>query len=1704
ADLSGLAIAERDDEAERLIRTESQAPFNLAEGPLFRARLLRLTEQNHVLLVTMHHIVSDGWSMNILVRELTTFYSTFVNDAPAALPALPVQYADFAVWQRSYLTGEVLERQLSYWQRQLQQPLPLLELPSDRRRPPVQTYRGAQHTLELSVETSRRLKEVSRQNGATAFMTLLAAFKVLLLRHTGQEDVIVGTPIAGRNRAEVEGLIGFLVNTLVMRTNLAGDPSFRELLHRVREVTLEAYQHQDLPFEKLVDALQVPRDPAHTPLFQVMFAFQNLLPNQVNVQGLEISLMDLPDETAKFDLILAAAERGEQTVGTIVYNTDLFEPATIERLADHFVTLVDAVAADPSLRLSELSLLADEERSQLLELGQNRREYPCGKTIGDLFERQVELTPDAIAVEFENTRFTYRQLNEKANQLARYLRRVGVSQDSLVGLCVERSVELISSVIGILKAGGAYLPLDPSYPQERLSAMLADAQVRVLITQESLASRLPESSAPVVLIDSDRDEIARESVANPDGVQLSPNNLAYVMYTSGSTGRPKGVSVTQRNIVRLVKQTNYAAFNPEQVFLQLAPISFDASTLEIWGALLNGARLVVMPPQAAALEELAAVLTERRITTLWLTAGLFHQMVEHHASALGSLRYLLAGGDVLSPQHVTRVLQTSSTVRLVNGYGPTETTTFACCHVMNDPDDVGDTVSIGRPIANTETYLLDQRLQLVPLGSSGELFIGGDGVARGYLNRPDLTAERFVPNPFSTEPGARLYRTGDMARYRNDGTLEFQGRRDYQVKVRGFRIELGEVEVALTEHPAVKEAVVVAHDERVGDKRLVAYLMTDEPVSPGELRSFLKDKLPDYMVPAAFVSLDEFPLTANGKIDRRALPLPEDSEQHGELTPKTPVQDMLANIWADVLDQRTPGLHDDFFEIGGHSLLATQVITRIRKAFQLELPLQELFINPTVAGLAQVIDDALKEVQGVVGPPLERVSRDRDLPLSFAQQRLWFIDQLEPNNAAYNLPVAVRLKGSLDVAALKRSLSEVLRRHEVLRTVFKLDASGPVQHALPSTEFALPVIDLSDLDPEARESDARELGLTALKRPFDLAQGPLVRAGLIKLANDEHVLHLVMHHIVGDAWSLEIFLHEVVQLYQAFRAEQPSPLPELAVQYADYACWQREWLQGEPFAKLLAYWKPRLEGAPALLELPADRPRPPVQTSRGDRHTFTIGSELTGELKRLSRREGATIFMTLLAAFQTLLSRYAGVEDIVVGADVNNRTRLETEGLIGFFINMLVLRTDLSGNPTFTELLARVRQTALGAYAHQEMPLEKLVEELQPERNLSYSPLFQVVFNFNNGSTPPPQLPDLQLSPVALDFTEVKFDLSLFMWDRAETLTGMWTYNTDLFNADRIHRMHEHFVTLLQNIVAEPEQRLNALEYLTEAEREASAAAKRKLKQANFQKFKGLRPQAIKHSRVDLIQTEMLSPDEPLPLVIRPDSEEVDLIGWAKDNLQFIDAQLAKHGALLFRDFGVSSLAGFTQFTRAISPELLDYSEPSSPRTHLQDRIYTSTEYPADQWIQLHNEMSYAHTWPRRVYFFCDQPAQEGGETPIALSRKVFELLDAKLRERFMQRKVMYVRNFGDGLDLPWQHVFHTDDKAAVAAYCRAANVEFEWNNGRLKTRQVRQAVIKHPETGETVWFNQAHAFHASTLDAAIREFLLSEKTEDEFPRNAY
>ncbi len=1428
-DLSHLEEAERKAQAEQLATEEAQQPFDLGAGPLLRARLLRLSDEQHILLFTMHHIISDGWSMGVLVREVTQLYEAYLKGEESPLAELSIQYADFAVWQREWMSGEVLERELNYWRQQLAGAPPVLELPTDKPRPAVQSFAGARHSFSLPGELAEGLRKLSRAEGATLFMTLLAGFQSLLARYSGQNDIVVGSPIAGRNRAETESLIGFFVNTLALRTDLSGDPNFRQLLARVREVCLGAYAHQDVPFEKLVEELAPERSLSHTPLFQVMFAMQNAPGSELESGELRLSAVGAEDAAsgtaAKFDLTLTAweAEGGEVECGWS-YNTEIFETETVARLTRSLLKLLAAAVECPEQPLSSLSLLSTEERHQLLvEWNDTARDYPRASAIATLFEQQAERRPDAVALVFQDDKLTYAELNRRANVLARQLRALGVGADVLVGLCVERSPEMIAALLAVLKAGGAYLPLDPAYPRERLAFMLEDAGARIVLTERGLLGALPETDAKIICLDEERPAVAGDENL---GVHVSPDNLAYVAYTSGSTGRPKGVAVSQRNVVRLVRENWFASFDEREVFLQFAPVAFDASTFEIWGALLNGARLAIMPPGVPSLEELGGALGRHEVTTLWLTAGLFHLMVDERLEDLKGVRQMLAGGDVLSVAHVRRFLREAGEgCTLVNGYGPTENTTFTCCQPLRAGDRVGNSVPLGRPIANTRVYILDERLQPVAPGAPGELCTGGDGLARGYVNRPALTAERFIPDPFSAEPGARLYRTGDLARYLADGRIEFLGRRDEQVKVRGFRIELGEIESVLAQHHALRDAAVIIKEDASGDKRLIAFLRARQEPSPSaaELRGFLLEKLPDYMIPSVFVSLETWPLTTNGKLDRKALnahevALPESSDE-AYAAPGTPAEEMLVGVWAEVLGLGRVGIHDNFFDAGGHSLLATQLMSRVRAAFGVDVPLRLLFESPTVAELARHVESALRSGAGLDAPPIVSVARTENLPLSFAQQRLWFLDQLEPGSAFYNVPTALRLTGSLDAAVLAQALSEVVRRHESLRTTFAEADGQPVQLIHPPSALALPVEDLGHLDETEREAQAQQLATEEAQQPFDLAAGPLLRVRLLRLSDEQHILLFTMHHIISDGWSMGVLIREVTGLYEAYLKGEASPLAELSIQYADFAVWQREWMSGEVLERELNYWRQQLAGAPPVLELPTDRPRPPVQSIAGARHAFLLPGELSEALRRLSREEGVTLFMTLLAAWQALLSRYSGQGEVVVGSPIAGRNRAEVEPLIGFFVNTLALRTELSGDPSFGELLRRVREVCLGAYAHQDVPFERLVEELQPERSLSHTPLFQALFTLQNHSGGALALPGLSLEALEVEDETAKFDLSLYVTDEPEQQAATIVYNSNLFDAETIGRMAGHFEQLLRAATSDRGQKVLELPLLTVAER---------------------------------------------------------------------------------------------------------------------------------------------------------------------------------------------------------------------------------------------------------------------------------------------
>jgi amino acid adenylation domain-containing protein len=1002
ADLRAFPTNSREEAALKQIWQEIQQPFHLKTGPLLRAKLWQLQDTEHLLLLVLHHIVFDEWSSGVLIRELGELYAALVEDRPVVLPELPIQYADFAHWQREWLQGAVLNDQLRYWKQQLQD-VPVLNLPGAVSHSTVhsigQGHRGASQLLELPQRLLDALEELSQQAGVTLFMTLLAAFQTLLHRYTGQTDMAIGSPIANRHRSELEDLIGFLVNSLVLRTNLAGDPTFRELLDRVREVTLSAYAHQDLPFEKLVEELQPVRSLGQNPLFQVVFALQNTPMEQLVLPGLVLSPVELEVKTARFDLEFYVWKSGENfrnlwgkgwqqsdgLRGVVVYNTDLFDETTITSLRHHFHTLLENIIANPEAHLSELLLLTTKEQENLLQRwSSNQSDYPNSICIHHLFEAQVRQRPKAIAVQFKNQfknqQFTYEELNHGSNQLAHYLQRIGVKSGTFVGICLERSAEAIAAMLAILKAGAAYVPLDPSYPPERLRFMLEDAGITVVLTQVSWADSLQTDRTTVIGLEQKWDAIAQESNQNPS-TPCTAAQLAYVIYTSGSTGTPKGVTIPHRAVNRLVRETNYVQIQPDDRVAQVANLAFDAATFEVWGALLNGAQLIGIERETIlSPTDFAQALQQQQISILFLTTALFNQTVSQNSAAFQSLKYLLFGGEMVNVDRVRSVMQGGKPQHLIHVYGPTENTTFSTWYEIKNISDNATTIPIGQPIANTQVYLLDTNLHPVPAGISGEIYLGGDGVAQGYLNRPELTTERFISseslvlsfkceeffNSNFTTQNSKLYKTGDRALYRADGNLEFLGRTDHQVKIRGFRVELGEVEAAIAQHPSIQTAVVVVH-EIDSNNQLIAYVVPKASMAPTEreLRSFLKRTLPAYMLPAAFVVLDRLPLTVNGKVDQKALPPPNLTvmgETSLSVAPTTSLEAALVELWMQLLGRKQVGIYDNFFELGGHSLLATQLVSRIRDRFQVEVPLRIVFESPTVAALAHTIAGLRREV----------------------------------------------------------------------------------------------------------------------------------------------------------------------------------------------------------------------------------------------------------------------------------------------------------------------------------------------------------------------------------------------------------------------------------------------------------------------------------------------------------------------------------------------------------------------------------------------------------------------------------------------------------------------------------------------------------------------------------------------------------------------
>ncbi|KAB0511220.1 non-ribosomal peptide synthase/polyketide synthase [Pseudomonas extremorientalis] len=1403
---------------ERLVQAEVAKPFDLQHGPLLRVKLLQLAPDDHVLVLVLHHIVSDGWSMQVMVDELVQLYVAYSQGESLHLPDLPIQYPDYALWQRSWMEAGEKERQLGYWREQLGGEQPVLELPLDHPRPAVQSYRGARLDIGLDAALVTALKALAQREGVTLFMLMLASFQTLLYRYSGQSDIRVGVPIANRNRAETERLIGFFVNTQVLKADIDGQMTFCQLLAQVKQRALEAQSHQDLPFEQLVEALQPERSLSHNPLFQVMFNHQTegrRAQGEQQLPGLAVEALEWDSLSAQFDLSLDTQESPEGLYASLTYATDLFEAATVQRMAEHWQKLLRAVVGHASSRIAQLAMLIDDEQRRLLQdWNHGAAAFENDVGVQGLFEVQVRQRPDAIALCLDDQSISYAELNRQANRLAHALIARGVGPEVLVGVAVERSFDMVVSLLAVLKAGGAYVPLDPQYPRERLLHMLEDSRVRLVLTQPHVAMPLPDGMATVDLADA---HLAMCPEHDPQ-VAVSPDNLAYVIYTSGSTGKPKGVAISHAALTEFSSiAAGYSCLTSEDRVLQFATLNFDGFVEQLYPALTHGATVVLRGPELWDSARLYEAIIAQGITLADLPTAYWNLFLLDCLAAgprsYGALRQIHIGGEAMPLDGPAQWLKAGlGHVRLLNTYGPTEATVVSSLlDCTSGTDTIGATASpIGRSLPGRALYVLDRDLNLAPPGAVGELYIGSHcGLARAYLNRALLTAERFVPDPFG-EAGERLYRTGDLARYRADGVIEYVGRVDHQVKIRGFRIELGEIEALLLAQAGVRETLVLA-----ADNQLVAYLVA-EPHDAEALKSILREQLPDYMVPAHLIFLDRMPLNPNGKLDRHALPKPDASQaQQVWVAPVTELEQQVAGVWADILGAERVGLTDHFFEMGGHSLLAMQVVSRLRHVLGREVPLKLVFEQPRLEGFASALQ-ALDEPEGEPAPPLLAVGRKHPLPLSYAQERQWFLWQLDPGSAAYHIPSALRLKGELDVPALQRSFDALVARHESLRTCVQVQPDGARQVIRPATVLPIRLDEVDEADLQAQIE-------AEIARPFDLQEGPLLRVSLLRLAQEDHVLVLVQHHIVSDGWSMQVMVDELMQSYAAFSQGQSPDLPGMPIQYADYAVWQRQWMEAGEKARQLDYWRGLLGGEQPVLELPFDHQRPAQQSHRGARLDVPLSTALAADLKALAQRQGVTLFMLLLASFQTLLHRYSGQQDIRVGVPVANRNRVETERLIGFFVNTQVLKADIDAQTTVAELLAQVKQRALDAQAHQDLPFEQLVEALQPERSLSLNPLFQVMFNHQAEGRPgdePQGLAHLHIEGLTWDRRTAHFDLDL---DVQESPGGLWAslgYATDLFEASTIERMARHWQNLLQAMVADQQQTVAQLNLLDNDEQQ--------------------------------------------------------------------------------------------------------------------------------------------------------------------------------------------------------------------------------------------------------------------------------------------
>lgn len=1754
----------------------TQRVFNLHQGHVFAIDVFEIEKDHYQLLINLHHIVTDGWSMGLLVQDFLNLYQAYedrhhtLKSEEPQTHAISPSYLDWAAYQQSCLDNVEPEnvnqantennKLQDYWQQRLQGVSHSINLPVDHAYPNVQTSAGKLHEVTLEESLTTQLDAVALQHKVTPFTLYLAAFNLLLWRYTGETDFAVGIPVSGREHVDCQNIVGVFINTLASRHPIKAQVPFSQWLRDIAQRNGDDLAHQSMPLERLLDSLSLERNLSRPALFQTLFNYQSDTQKQreLTLPELELTPLALGERAAKYELSVNIF-RQEKVSLQLEYNTDLFESTTADRFAGDYISLLSQICQQAESPLNTFlvpSMLQSHAHGAIQDI------HHSDDFIA-LFEAQVQQQPKALALIADDRQLSYEALNQEANRLAHWLVSQGVGPEQLVAFCLPRDSRLLITLLAIQKAGAAYLPLDPSHPPQRLRYIVEHASASLCLCDSALMEQLAPTLSNVVLnTNKDGDPIDQHtmqlvdiaSIQSRDTDNVSshvhPNHLAYVLYTSGSTGAPKGVQLERAQFANFLRAME-AVVPPFTKALGLTTITFDIAGLELCLPLVTGAAVVLANDDARRDDQqLAALIKNHEIDLVQATPASW-RLLQHIPKGILENVTALAGGEALDSELANQLNKDCK--QLINVYGPTETTVWSSfyslkktdaidSHLPDDSTAISSIVPIGRPLLNNQCYVLDEQLQPVPTGVVGELYIAGHGVARGYQYQGALTAERFLPNPFcspsvgsthnrdsSEALGDRLYRTGDQVKWLADGELYFVGRADHQVKLRGLRIELGEIEATLLSHQDVKHAALTLQGEQ-----LIAYYVNDEPLNHALLAQHLSSTLPDYMLPHHYQRVDEMPLNSNGKVDRNALPsfVFDRAEAKSEAANTdiaarelTEQEQKLADIWQQVLNIDTVGPNDNFFFLGGHSLMAVQMRVRLEEQ-GIQVPLKTLFEHPTLSALAKALDSAKN--QQTLAPKIPHAKREDMMPLSNAQQRIWFMQQLKPSDTSFNMNSVIELQGNLDINALQLAVNAVVNKHEILRVTYHEHLGEGAQRIHDELSVNVAFLDIaSSTDELAYDSPAVEPILQKNTHiAFDLSNESPLKVFLYRIGKNRYLCQLVQHHIASDGWSSALLMNDLATAYaQATdtgaetKATQITLTP-LDIQYVDYAHWQHQQSHSPQQQAGLHYWRSALAGMPPQLALPfkkpvlAYKPTKPVDNQQGDAVDFSLSAELTQRLKQLAKDQQCSLFMVLMGAFSTQLHHHTRSQDITIGTDVANRPQAETEALIGFFVNLIAVRTKPNSSMQFSDYLQEVKSVCLDGFEHQNIPFDRVVDALKPPRIEGVHPLIQALLVMQNMPSAKPFMGDVAVTPRISKQAHSKFDMALFVSEVDDTLSLRWVFRTALFDRSDIEHLSQDLCRLLDKITEQPNAPLATLALkekgntMTDQNVTPEKPAKRKLnklsKLGKMSKMKKASPSA----ETSLVNVAPMKgskgvTSKPFPLLVENTEPGLDPFNWAKTNKTQILQWLETHAGIVFRGFNLPSPVEFEQFCQSMYPSL--YGQYGDlPKKEQGKKIYKSTPYPNDHMIMFHNESSHQYRWPRRQWFYCEVPAEKGGATPIVDCREMFAKLPEAIREKLARKQLRYTRNFS-GLDVSWQHFFKTENRSEVEAICSKGNIAFEWyGEDNLRIGETCPAIIRHPITGDMSFFNQIQLHHHSFLENDVREHLLRAGGEEGLPRNVY